>query len=223
MKLSIKLILIFTILIVSFVTVNADLGTFKQNDCVNIVTALNVSNVILTNVNSPSPNSTVLITNKAMTKNGNFFNYTFCNTSILGVYTYGYCDDSTNCYSNSFIINGSGQDVSQQQIILIIIGIVVMLIVVAFFFILSLLIKHPGTKIFLMSISALTLIVLIGLISSNANVYLAEFPGIVGIYNTYYIIFMTLAGVSVLGIIIWLIYYSFTLFNKTRGVLPDFE
>jgi hypothetical protein len=39
-----------------------------------------------------------------------------------------------------------------------------MLIVVTFFFILAMIFKHPGTKVFLMSLSAITLIILIGII-----------------------------------------------------------
>lgn len=201
--------------------VSADLGCFKQNDAVPIVTVLNASAVNLTNVNSPAPNSSILITNKIMTANGNFFNYTFSNTSQLGTYTYGYCSNAGECYSNSFKINGSGQCITDDQITLIIIGIVVMLIVTAFFFILSILFKHPGTKIFLMSLSSLTLIVVIGIITSNAAVYLAEFPSLASVYDKYYIFIITLAGAAMMGIIGWLIYYSLSLFNKARGRTPD--
>lgn len=219
-----KIINIFiAFLLLSLITVSADLGKFKQNDCINIVAPLNASAVTLTNVNSPSPNSTIILTNKAMSGANNFFNYTFCNTSQLGTYTYGYCDQAGNCYGNSFTVNGSGQEVTQSQIILIIIGLIIVFIAGLFFFILSLLFKHPGTKIFLMALSSLTLIVLIGIIASNASIYLAEFPSLVNIYNTYYIVIISLAGASMLGIIVWLIYYSFTLFNKTRGVMPDID
>ena len=200
--------------------VSSELGKFKQNECINIVVPLNASSVTLTNVNSPI-NSTIILQNKAMSGSNNFFNYTFCNTSQLGTYTYGYCDQDGNCYGNTFVVNGSGQDVSQSQIILILIGLCILLITGLFFFILSLLFKHPGTKIFLMALSALTLIVLIGIITSNATVYLAEFPGLVNMYNNYYILVITLAGVSMLGIIVWLVYYSFTLFSKSRGTLID--
>ena len=96
-----------------------------------------------------------------------------------------------------------------------------MLIVCAFFFILSMLFKHPGTKIFLMALSSLTLIILIGIIASNATVYLAEFPNLVAMYNQYYIMVIILAGAAMAGIILWLIYYSVKLFNGARGRTPD--
>jgi hypothetical protein len=216
-----KVYVLFFLMIVLASVVSASLGTYKMNDCVNIVVPINSSSVTLTNVNTPAPNSTIILSNKAMTANGNLFNYTFCNTSIMGTYTYGYCDASGNCYGNDFKINGSGQDVSQSQITLIIVGLVIMLIFSAFFFILSFLFQHPGTKIFLMALSALTLIVLIGVITANATVYLAEFPSIVSFYNNYYVLMVIFAGVAMIGILLWLIYYSFTLFNKTRGRMPE--
>jgi hypothetical protein len=213
---------IFVCVLFGFISnVNARLGTFKQNECVDIVTVLNATSVTLTNVNYPSPNSSAVITNQLMGSDGNYFNYTFCNTSIYGVYTYGYCDDSGNCYSNDFVINGSGQEVSSSQINLLLIGLVIFLVVCAFFFILGCMFKHPGTKIFFMALSTLTLIILIGIITSNATVYLAEFQSIVSIYNQYYILIVILSGAAMLGLLVWLIAYSIKLFNKSRGRLDD--
>lgn len=215
MNRNILILLLASIFICSFAS--ATLGTFKQNDCFQIVVPSNATSVNLTNVNTPSPNSTIIISNRAMQKTGSLFNYTFCNTTILGTYTYGFCYNDGQCFGNDFIISGSGQVVTQSQITLISIGIIVMLIVVAFFFILSLLFKHPGTKIFLMAISVLTLIVVIGIIASNAQVYLAEFPGLASLYSQYYIVVICLAGAAMAGLILWLVYYSFTLFSKSRG------
>lgn len=214
-------VLAFAITLLGMQFTSASLGTFKQNDCVNIIVPLNASVVTLTNVNNPAPNSSTIISNQAMSGSNNFFNYTFCNTTNMGTYTYGYCDQSGNCYGNDFIINGSGQNVSQSQIIFIIIGIVVLLIVVLFFFILGIMFKHPGTKIFFMAMSVLTLMVVIGLFTSNAIIYLAEFTGLVEIYNNYYILMMILSGVAMLGVMIWLVYFGVNTFNKTRGKIPE--
>lgn len=217
MKLLVSLLLVISLISLT----SADLGTFKQNECVALVVPLNASSVTLTNVNSPSPNSTVLLTNKAMTANGNFFNYTFCNTTTLGVYTYGYCSNTGLCFGNDFTISGSGQVVTQQQINLIGIGLAVMVIIIIFFFILSLIFKHPGTKLFFMGMSCATLVFLIGLITSNAAIYLAEFPTLAAAYDKYYILTLILSGASMLAAIIWLIYYGLNLFNKSRGTVED--
>ena len=99
-----KIYLIFLAIIMLIPFSYASLGTFDKGDCVNIVTVLNASNVNITNIVGPSPNSTIFITNQIMTKNGQFFNYSFCTTQQLGLYTYGYCDNVGNCYSNDFTI-----------------------------------------------------------------------------------------------------------------------
>lgn len=105
-----KLFLIFVLGLFLISIVGANLGTFKQKECVQIVTNLNTSSVNISGITSPSPIQEILITNQEMTKDGTFFNYTFCNTSKTGVYTYGYCDFSGNCYSNDFIISFSGNN-----------------------------------------------------------------------------------------------------------------
>jgi hypothetical protein len=215
-------ILLLLVLVFSLINVSASLGCFKQGDNVTIAVPSNASYVTLTNVNYPSPNSTnLLASNINMSKTGMYFNYTVSGTYLFGTYTYGYCDSNGDCYGNSFIINGSGQCVTSEQITLIVLGLIVMFFVCCFFFILSLLFKHPGTKVFLMAISAVTLIIMIGIIAANANIYLAEFPGIVSVYNTYYIVFISLAGTAMAGIILWLVYYSVQMFNKARGRTPD--
>ena len=86
--------------------VSADLGTFKQNDCVDLkgssdTTAMNISSISL-------PNSTVFATEQEMTKLGRTFNYTFCETELLGIYAYDYYDSDGNTWVNSFEITPTG-------------------------------------------------------------------------------------------------------------------
>ena len=222
---TINLIMIFLILLF-LPMVSSSLGTFKQNECVPIRVLANCLVINITEVTINNNYSYVL--NKPMTDlGGQTFNYSFCNTSQLGFYTYSWDNPCVDCSQgdcgNSFIVNGSGQDVSTTQVILIIIGLTAMLIFALFFFVLSFLFKHPGTKIFFMALSSLTLIVLIGIIAANATTYLAEFPSIVSFYNNYYILMTIFAITAMAGLIVWLIYYSVTLFNKSRGRLPDLD
>lgn len=102
------IIILMLVLMFQLILVNADLGTFKQNECVEIVTNLNATSVNISGITNPTPNPQIVVQDKEMTKVGSFFNYTFCNTTKIGKYTYGYCDDSGNCYSNSFKITPSG-------------------------------------------------------------------------------------------------------------------
>ena len=110
---------------------NATLGTFKSGDCVQIKTILNSTQV---NISSLSyPNSTIVITEQPMTKVGQTFNYTFCDTSALGTYTYDYNDESGNVYVNDFEITHTGNMVSQAQGLLSIGIIAAMMILMLFF------------------------------------------------------------------------------------------
>lgn len=86
-----KKILVFIIVGIFLISLasatQTHLGTFKQNDCVQLIQTCGnctynnisfvymVNDAILYNVSSP------------MTKVGTFYNYTFCNTTIVGAYT----------------------------------------------------------------------------------------------------------------------------------------
>jgi len=219
-----QLILLLAIFLV-LPMVSSSLGTWKQNTCVNIRVLANCSEVNLTEV---THNNLSFVINSPMTHlGGQTFNYSFCNTSQLGLYTYSWDNVCVDCSQgdcgNEFIINGSGQNVTQSQITLIIIGLVVIVIFAIFFFILSIMFKHPGTKVFFMALSSITLIVLIGMITANASVYLAEFPGINSIYDKYYIVMVAFAVAAMAGLMLWLVYYAFTMFSKSRGTLPDVD
>lgn len=172
------------------------------------------------------PDGSVLLAGAQMTYQNTYYNYTINDTLLNKLGTYTYClacsDGSYSGHACGFFkVNGSGQEVTQSQVIMIILGFFIILVMAAFFFVLAMMFKHPGTKIFLMALSSITMIILIGLTASNASTYLAEFPNLVSIYNNYYIVMIVLAGGAMLGIMLWLIYYAFTLFNKSRGRIPD--
>lgn len=212
------------VLLIAMQVVSADLGTFQQGQCVIIKVDVNASYAGQWNISSMTYpiNSSFEIINKEMTRSTpSIFNYSFCNTTILGNYVYDLYDNLGNTITNGFTINGSGQEVSDQQVNLIWIGIGVFLAMAIFFFVLSFIFKHPGTRIFFMALSTLTMILLIGVFSANANVYLAEFPNIVQIYNNYYVVMIILAGAAVAGLILWFIYFAVTTFNKVRGRVPE--
>jgi hypothetical protein len=213
--------ILLIILMASFSS--AMLGTFTQNEPVSIRVLANCSTINLTEVND---GNTTYIINSPMTHlGGQTFNYSFPNTSSIGTYSYSWnnpcVDCATNECGNSFKVTVTGKEVTQQQINLIIIGLVVLFVLAGFFFLLSYLFKHPGTKIFLMALSTITLIIIVGMVTSNATIYLSEYPTILSMYTTYYMFATYLAGACMLGIIGWLIYYSLQLFNKSRGVSFD--
>ena len=114
-----KIILILFILIL-IPLVSSKLGEFKQNECMEIKTILNAT---LVNISTISyPNSTVVVTNEPMTKIGQTFNYTFCNTTVPGVYIYDYFTLGGDVYVNDFEVTYTGEKVTQEQIYIYLFG-----------------------------------------------------------------------------------------------------
>jgi hypothetical protein len=224
MKNKILLICLALLLVLPLVSSSFDtLGTFKQNQCVNLLQTC--SDCTYNNITSAVyPDNSIALERVTMEKIGTEYNYTFCNTSQIGQYTIHGIGDLSGVNTNWdywIYVTPTGTNLTTQQSLTFIIGIVVMLIVVTFFLILSYIMKHPGAKIFSMVVSVITLIIIIGIVASNASSYLADFPNLANIYNSYYIVFISLAGAAMAGLIVWLIYYSFKLFNSMRGKIPE--
>jgi hypothetical protein len=90
-----QVIWMFVILcIVSFASAQVlqTFGTFKQNSCIDLIQVC--SNCTYNNITSVNyPNSTIAEANLTMAKDGTVYRRTYCNTSIIGVYTvYGVGD-----------------------------------------------------------------------------------------------------------------------------------
>jgi len=115
-----KILIIF--LIMSFLTpllssTQSSLGTFKQNDCIELIqTCENCSYVNISAIYYP--NSTLIISEIAMTKSDTVYNYTFCDTSVLGEYKvngYGDEDGIKEIFVYTFEITSSGENLGLSQ------------------------------------------------------------------------------------------------------------
>lgn len=116
---SISILLIILLIIILPSITSANLGTFKQGNCISIRVLSNCSNINLVEVTSF--NQTFVI-NSAMTHiGGQTFNYTFCNTSQLGMYSYSWNDFCIDCSEgqcgNSFFVTVTGQESSTSKAI----------------------------------------------------------------------------------------------------------
>lgn len=105
---STTLLLIFTFLMI-IMPVSAFLGSYEQNNCVEILTISNSSAVNISTVSSPEE---IFVLNAPMDQNGQTFNYTFCNTTELGYYNYDYYDAEGEVYVNNFLITVSGKELT---------------------------------------------------------------------------------------------------------------
>ena len=219
-------ILFAVILMIGLAGAVTELPPVKKGECLNLPqSCLSCTYNNISSIYVQGNISYILIGEYAMTKNGSNYNYTFCNTNQYGTYIVeGHGDISgvdTAWGGYTFKVNGSGSIVTSEQISLFIITLIILALVAAFWFITSMLFKHPGTKIFLMAMCIGTVILILGVMVSNASLYLAEFPNLASIYEKYYILILSLSGAGLFGIIVWFIYYAVTLFNKARGRTPD--
>jgi len=124
---TIKVFLIISMVVFMGVgSVNASLGTFKINECVQVKTILNSTQANISSISYP--NSTIAITEQPMTKVGLTFNYTFCDTAALGTYVYDYYDELGNVYVNDFKITYTGEEVTSQQIFIYIIALIFLIL-----------------------------------------------------------------------------------------------
>lgn len=124
------LFLIIGIFLISFVTASiSDLGTFKQGSCINIpqtcpdCTYNNISKITM------DGESNTVLGEVVMQKDDTYYNYTFCNTTLVGEYTInGYGDEggTKDTWEYKFKITPSGNssnEVLYIVLILIIYGI----------------------------------------------------------------------------------------------------
>jgi hypothetical protein len=115
------------VLAISLTMVSANLGTFKQNSCIDIQTVLNTSAVNISSLTNPT--SLTLARNIVMTKNGYTFNYTNCQSSIMGSYNYGYVELDGNSYSNSYEVTSDGLPYSNFPVVYVLIVLAVIFLI----------------------------------------------------------------------------------------------
>ena len=99
-------VLLLGVFLISFAS--ATLPPVEQNKCIELRTILNATQVNISTVTHP--NQTLIIINSPMSKNGKTFNYTFCDTSVLGEYVYDYYDNQGNTYVNDFDVTADGKE-----------------------------------------------------------------------------------------------------------------
>ncbi len=133
--------IIFGIFLISLVSATQSLGTFKQGDCIQLIqtcatcTYNNISSVVQT-----GSNPQIYTTNSQMTKDDTFYNYTFCNTSVISTYLvngFGNPDGIKTEWVYNFDISYSGQTLSFPQAIIytLLMGIIFFIFMMVMFFI----------------------------------------------------------------------------------------
>lgn len=132
------LLLILVIVLFAY-PVNAQegfLGTFEQGQCVNLIQTC--SDCTFNNITSVMyPNSTQALGQVAMTKSNTNYNYTFCSTSVNGIYNVngkGNANGELSIWVYDFEISPSGQSGSSNtSYFIFIIGLIYVIALFGFF------------------------------------------------------------------------------------------
>lgn len=221
MKISIAIMMLFGTLFFMFAkpvsSQEQSLGTFKQDSCISLIQTCD--NCSYVNISIYYNSSTILL-NKEMTKQDTIYNYTFCNTSLLGEYIYMTKGDPNGIVFTSpvnFFITTTGYQINSSQSSIMIIIASILALVAILMFIFGIKTDYIPLKLFLLSFTVVIMVFLIGFILSMANSTIGEFSGITSSLNPIYIISIALLAVGGTGLVIYLIYYSLQLFYKTRG------
>lgn len=130
----INLFIITLIMVMGFASATGSLGVFRVDSCVNLLQVC--SNCTYNNITSVTyPNSSTAFNDPIeMSKNGNQYNLTFCNTKNEGRYIvngYGDLDGIKTVWSYTFDINPIGREYTTAQSITYIILIVLVIIILS--------------------------------------------------------------------------------------------
>lgn len=184
---------------------SADLGTFKQGDCVQIKTILNATSVNISTISYP--NSSIVVSNQAMTKSLSTFNYTFCSTTPLGLYVYDYVDNEGNTYVNSFTITPSGSLINSGSSITLFGSLLVIFIFSLTLLFLATRTENKVAKIGMYCFAGIGFIITVLYTVITIQQILYGFNTIVTGIETFWVVIRILAwvGALALGVIIFLI------------------
>jgi len=219
--------LVFLLLIcTNLLLINVDastLGTFQQDTCVELIQVCdNCTYINITSIRNP--NSSIVYSNVEMTKSGEEYNYTFCNTSSLGTYTYTTCGDLDNkvvCESVDFEITPTGYKLSTSQGIMSFLTIGILIIISLVFLILTASFQHGGTKVFFLGLCLVTIVFTVGYNLRVMQDTVGEFISFTSLFSSFYTLLTILLIGAGFGLMLYLVAFAFTSFKRVRGYYDE--
>lgn len=201
---------------------SANLGSSEQGECVSIRVLANCSSVDLIEVTNTNKGDTYII-NEAMTLiGGQTFNYSFCNTTNLGHYTYSWSPSCIDCSEgdcgNSFDITPSGREaITQGESSSLIIATVIMLIIASLFFIMGFKVDNLAGKIILIGTAVLLLLAIFLFSLVIMTQILGGFSTILEGYTTFWFIVKIIFGIALTALTLFILWFSYQAFMIKRG------
>ncbi len=138
------LILLLGLFLISFTSAIQTLGIFRQGDCIDLVqTCSNCTYNNISTIITESENPTVYLINNTMSREDTYYNYTFCNTTLLGEYIvngFGDPDGEKTIWNYDLEITPGGfKSTSAQSILYIGLLAILVFVIFASFFAMNLL------------------------------------------------------------------------------------
>lgn len=197
------------------------LGTFEAGECMSLIqTCSNCTYVNITSVFNP--NGEVIIGESSMTKSGNSYNYTFCDTDLIGKYIYwavGNPDgEESNPSSVTFEITKTGQEFKDSFTIPVILPTILMLIVSAFSLFLAFKINLPSVKTLLIIFSGVILLFAVMYNLNVVNDVLSGFESITGGYVLFYKLITILTWVVFLILTVYSLFMAVNYLKSRKGL-----
>ena len=132
----ILLLFLMVIIMVNFSSSAGSIGLVKQGNCINLYNYCPTCSYInLTAIKYPA--GTMSYMNNGMTKTGTNYNYTFCNTTSLGDYSYTTCGDKEGiqrCEDIAFEVTPSGRGGNSNIAFVIILIVIIYAVTFVSFF-----------------------------------------------------------------------------------------
>jgi len=221
-------LLIFSILLIgSISTISAysspfefEVLTQKQGECFNIFESCD--NCTYVNITILFQNGTPIIENEAMTNLSSYYyyNYSFCNTSSLGIYTiiYNYDDEyGLNSEIDFFEVTPSGTSFTNALSLPLFLPMILMLLITVFWFFLTGFTDRKEYKLTFILFGMLFMIfsIAFGIIASREVLY--GFPLLYGFVNSFYKVFIVFASVGSIVISLIIMFHVIKTAFNTRG------
>ena len=220
----ILLVCIMFMFLISSTNALDNLGTFKQNECVEIKQTC--SSCTYVNFSVSYPNSTRILTNQELNEEGGgLWTYDFCNTSFNGRYEVtgeGDLRGVATSFSTYFIINPAGSISMTSGEGLGLIGSLLVIIVTGlFFFGLSFRTNQPVIKLGLVILSSLILFMSIFYSTIIIQQSLSGFDNIIEGYSTFFFVLKIVGSLALTSLMIFALLVAVRVYKIKRGLLDD--
>lgn len=194
-------------------------GCIEKETCINIPQIANATTYC--NITKLYyPNKSISFKNFGMTKDGISYNFTYCNTSVLGQYIVeGECDGEV--WTNDFKVTPTGYEASTSQGFISFFSILLMVFLSMVCLILAWAFKHPFVKVFFLGLSLLMVAFTIGYNLNIMKSLTGEFVSFSTLWTSLYTMITVILTGAGMGLMLFLIYGTFKWFHNFRNGYYD--